>query len=528
MASVDQQKFDGRQIINPPLLSDILKIQSEYGQLGAALSFEGKEYSYGELDSLANMAANFFLLQGLTDGCRVAWIATNIDLFWPIFVGAAKAGVVLAPLNWRLSQGEIHEIFKDMAPSIVLAEPAFYAGAVEFVRSEDVPIFSIDDAFRVELEEHSNKDPDLTIISTAVILQLYTSGTTGLPKGVLLTHECFHEVTIAQHIVGVIKPENAGEAFLHLLPHFHIAGVTLGFMAWRQSMPVIQHREFDVSKILFEAKRGTALNAFFVPSMIDMVLKGATNANVSLENLVCVSYGATPMPNALLDRAIRQMPNAKFYQFYGMTETTGGLSVLGPEDHYLGSPALNSAGKPLPGCEVRIVDPATSGEVETGAVGEIFTRSKHVMLGYWNKSEMTDAVLIDGFYRSGDAGYQSESGHIFLVDRIKDMIISGGENIYPAELERALLKSEAVDQCAFYGVPDEKWGEVVCALVVPVDARKLEQSDVLEFLSGKIARFKMPRYVAFGAELPRNASGKVSKTALRADMMGREKNSASD
>lgn len=513
-----QTEADGsmtRRIINPPYLSDIFKTLAAFQPAMLALEYDGTAYTYEQLEALANRAANYFISRGLNKGDRVAWIATNIDLFWPIFVGAAKAGAVLAPLNWRLAQSELSEILSDMEPALILSEPEFHENTRAVADNLSAPSIRLDEAFRTQLALESITPISRPRDTKDVVLQLYTSGTTGLPKGVLLTHQCFHEVTAAQQKIGAIKPRHADETSLHVLPHFHIAGVTLGFMAWRQSMPVIQHSRFDIPAILEEAGGDIALNAFFVPSMIEMLLTEASNAEVSLHNFVCVSYGAAPMPAALLARAIDLMPNAKFYQFYGMTETTGGVSVLNDDDHYLGSPVLSSAGVPLPGCRVKIIEPATGREVGPGEVGEIFSRSRHIMPGYWRREDATSQVLSNGYYRSGDAGYKNEAGYLFLVDRLKDMIISGGENIYPAELERVLLQHSAIAECACYGIPDKKWGEVVSASIALTPGRQLQASSVKEFLRGKIANFKMPHHISFIDALPRNASGKVQKTVLR-------------
>jgi acyl-CoA synthetase (AMP-forming)/AMP-acid ligase II len=235
---------------------------------------------------------------------------------------------------------------------------------------------------------------------------------------------------------------------MHALPHFHIAGVNFAFMGWSRSMPVIQHRQFDPAAIVREAQNGAPLNAFLVPAMVMMILQAAKTAGASLQNFVQVSYGAAPMPEPLLDAAVAAMPNARFTQFYGMTETTGGVTVLSHEDHAPGKKQRVSAGKPLPGCEVKICDPETGKEMPCGEVGEIVTRSPFVMNGYWMKEDATRAAIRDGWYWSGDAGRIDEDGFLYVVDRIKDMIISGGENIYPAELENALAAHPAVMEAA--------------------------------------------------------------------------------
>jgi acyl-CoA synthetase (AMP-forming)/AMP-acid ligase II len=221
------------------------------------------------------------------------------------------------------------------------------------------------------------------------------------------------------------------------------------------------------------------------------------------------------MPEALLDAAMAAMPDAVFTQFYGMTETTGGVTFLQHEDHAKGRPQRVSAGKPLPRCEVKICDPETRKQLPAGEIGEIVTRSPFTMDGYWGKPDATRAVLRNGWYWSGDAGRFDAAGYLYVVDRVKDMIISGGENIYPAEIENVLAAHPAVLESAVVGMTDEKWGEVARAFVVTRPGAAVTSHEIIEFLRPKIARFKLPKRVDFLDALPRNPSGKILKTDLR-------------
>jgi acyl-CoA synthetase (AMP-forming)/AMP-acid ligase II len=302
---------------------------------------------------------------------------------------------------------------------------------------------------------------------------------------------------------------------MHALPHFHIAGVNFAFMGWSRSMPVIQHRQFDPAAIVREAQSGVPLSSFLVPAMIMMILEAAKAASAPLGNFAQVSYGAAPMPEALLDAAMAAMPNARFTQFYGMTETTGGVTVLHHEDQAKGLKQRVSAGKPLPGCEVRICDPETRKDLPRGEVGEIVARSNFIMDGYWGKPDATHAVIREGWYWSGDAGRIDENGFVYVVDRVKDMIISGGENIYPAELENLLAAHPAILEAAIVGMPDDKWGELVRAFIVKRPGASATAEEIIDFLRPKIASFKLPRRVDFIDALPRNPSGKILKIALR-------------
>jgi acyl-CoA synthetase (AMP-forming)/AMP-acid ligase II len=507
-----------RRIFNAPTLSGLVEEQARHLPNEVALHFEGDTTTYAELDARANRAAEALQSLGLKRGDRIAWLARNVATFWPTLLGAAKLGVVMTPVNWRLAPAEIAGIIADAKPSLfviekIFVEPLKAAGGVPIrtmVLEDGGP-----DCFDRLIDAQRPIKPDYEPHREDVVVQLYTSGTTGLPKGVLLSNRCYDEVGNAGLAAGIINPQKDDETIMHSLPHFHIAGVNFAFMGWSRSMPVIQHRQFDPAAIVREAQAGKPLNAFLVPAMVMMILQAAKTAGASLENFVQVSYGAAPMPEALLDAAMAAMPRARFTQFYGMTETTGGVTVLGHEDHAPGKKQRVSAGKPLPGCMVKICDPETKKEMPQGEVGEIVTRSPFVMNGYWMKDDATKAVIRDGWYWSGDAGRIDENGFLYVVDRIKDMIISGGENIYPAELENALAAHPAVMEAAIVGAPDEKWGEVTRAFIVRRPGATLSADEVLDFLRPRIASFKLPRRIDFIDALPRNPSGKILKTALR-------------
>jgi fatty-acyl-CoA synthase len=507
-----------RRIFNAPTLSGLVEEQARHLPNEAALIFEGKTTTYAELDERANRAAEAFRALGLKRGDRVAWLARNVATFWPALLGAAKIGVVMTPVNWRLAPAEIAGIIADAKPSLfviekIFVEPLKAAGGVPIrtmVLEDGGP-----DCFDRLLDEHKPVKQSYVPHRDDVVVQLYTSGTTGLPKGVLLSNRCYDEVGKAGLEAAVIEPRFDDEIIMHALPHFHIAGVNFALMGWSRSMPVVQHRQFDPAAIIREAQTGKPLNAFLVPAMVMMILQAAKTAGASLENFVQVSYGAAPMPEALLDAVMAAMPKARFTQFYGMTETTGGVTVLQHEDHAGGKKQRVSAGKPLPGCAVKIVDPETRKELPQGEVGEIVTRSPFVMNGYWMKDDATKAAIRDGWYWSGDAGRIDENGYLYVVDRIKDMIISGGENIYPAEIENALASHPAIMEAAIVGAPDEKWGEVTRAFIVRRPGATLSADEVIDFLRPKIAGFKLPRRVEFLDALPRNPSGKILKTTLR-------------
>ena len=507
-----------REIINPPIIADLIREQARRNPDRAAVIFEGRTFTYRDMNERSNRAAQALLSLGVKPGDRIAWLARNVATFWDALFGAAKIGAVMTPINWRLAPAEVVQILSDAKASIFIGEQMFIdpLGAIEgYAPPKVMAVEGGDDSFDALIDSQDAVQPDYAPKDDDVILQLYTSGTTGLPKGVLLTNRCYYEVGEAGGKADVIIPKTDDESILHALPHFHVAGVNFGFMGFSRSMPVIQHRQFDPAAIVKDAQGDKPLCAFLVPAMIMMIIEAAKEMKMSLDKFVSVSYGAAPMPEALLDVAMTVMPNAAFTQFYGMTETAGGVTVLAHEDHAKGKKQRVSAGQPLPGTIVKICDPATGKEVPQGETGEIIAKSNFIMAGYWNRPDATAEVVKDGWYWSGDAGYMDENGFVYVVDRIKDMIISGGENIYPAELENVLAAHPEIADVAVIGVPDDKWGEVVKVVAVKRIAVDLDEAGVIDFLKDKIAGFKMPRIVEFIPMLPRNPSGKILKTELR-------------
>ncbi|MEZ5895821.1 MAG: AMP-binding protein [Parvularculaceae bacterium] len=508
-----------RQILNSPTVAGVVEEQAKLRPDATALIFEGREYSFQELDRWANRAAQAFAKLGIKAGDRVIWLAQNLGVFWPALLGCAKTGIVMTPVNWRLAPAEVAKIIDDAKPVLLVGEKAFInpLKAIEGFTAPQTLFVEDGGAMNFEnlLDDCDDAQPAHEPNSDDVVVQLYTSGTTGLPKGVVIPNRCYTQLRLAGAEVDLIQPRFADETILHALPHFHIAGVNFGLMGWERAMPVIQHRQFDPAAIVAEAQSGRPLNAFFVPAMIMMIMEAAKNLAAPLGGFVQVSYGAAPMPEPLLDAAISAMPQARFTQFYGMTETIGGLSTLSHEDHEKGLPQRVSAGKPLPGVAVKICDPETGDETAPDEMGEVVMKSKFIMDGYWAKPDATEAAIRDGWYWSGDAGRFDENGFLYVLDRVKDMIISGGENIYPAELENVLASHPAILESAIVGLPDDKWGEVVRAFVVKRPGVEINADEVVAFLRSKVADFKLPRRVDFLDALPRNPSGKILKTALR-------------
>ncbi len=349
-----------------------------------------------------------------------------------------------------------------------------------------------------------------------VSMQLYTSGTTGLPKGVML----------ANRNIDFMLEQAAGNAFeigedtvsLVAMPLFHIGGSGWALSGMSRGGTSVILRDMDPIELLRLVTAEGITHAFLVPAVLMLLLATPGIAQSDLSSLDTIFYGASPIAEEVLVRCL-EVFGCRFAQVYGMTETTGAIVRLAHEDHDPQGPRrhlLRAAGKPIGGVELRIVDPETGDDVATGAVGEIYTRSGFNMLGYWDKPDETARTIVDdGWLRTGDAGFIDEDGYLFLHDRIKDMVVSGGENIYPAEVENVLLAVPGVADAAVIGVPDDKWGETVKAVVVAAPDAELDEATIIGFCRERLAHYKCPTSVDFVAGLPRNPSGKVLKRELR-------------
>jgi len=482
-----------------------------------AMREEDRAYNYADLDDLTARVASALLAAGLAKGDRIAWIGKNSDLYFILFYGAARAGIVMAPIGWRLSPAEWAFIVKDTRAKMVFAGPGFEGLADQLAgRLEHDPAI-VDAATAwamIEGAERSAFDPSG---ANDAVLQLYTSGTTGNPKGAVLSNR--NLFALRKHSSTLDLPYTKwddDEAVLVAMPCAHIGGTGLGIMALAAGLPGIVLAEFNPDGVFDAVERHGVTRFFMVPAALQMLLMHPRCTSVDYSRLKYILYGAAPIPLELLRQCI-QVFGAQFIQAYGMTETTGTISMLPPEDHDpAGNKRMRSAGKALPGVEIRIVD-AEGNPVPTGAVGEVVTRSSNNMLGYWNLPDATaNTMTDDGWIRTGDAGYLDEDGYLFIHDRMKDMIITGGENVYPAEVESAIFGHPAVQEVAVIGIPDEKWGEAVKAVVVAKPGTSIDESDIIAWARERIAAFKAPRSIDVIDALPRNASGKILRKDLRA------------
>ena len=502
-------------------VADIPRIHAQERPDAVALDFNDRVTTYGELDERTSRVAQGLIAAGASPGARVGYIGKNVDRYFEVLLGAFKARAVIVGVNWRLAPPEIAYVLNDADCEILFVGRDFYS-IVEKILI-DCPklkaVIAMDDghelwaAFEPWRGANPATDPMLPIAADDDVIQLYTSGTTGHPKGVQLTNANYLSIfaCLGSAPLGQYEPD---DVVLIAMPFFHVAGVNIGLLTLAQGAQGIVLGETDPAEILrlIDAKKVTY--AFLVPALILFVLQHPKAAQMDFSSLKNISYGASPISDEVLLRA-KEVFGCGFLQVYGLTETTGGGTFLLPEDHDPARGKLRSCGRPAPGHEVRVVD-GDGRSVPTGDVGEIQIRSGNVMKGYWNKQDATaKAVCGERWFSTGDAGFFDADGYLYIHDRVKDMIVSGGENIYPAEVENAIMGHPAVADVAVIGVPDERWGEAVKAIVVKKPGVAGEPSEIISFARERIAGYKLPKSVDFIDALPRNPSGKVLRKDLR-------------
>ena len=496
---------------------EIMKLWAERRPDRPALEQEGRTTTFGEADELTRRLIALFQKHGIRKGDRIAWLGKNSDRYALLFFAATRMGAVMVPVGWRLAPPEIAYILKDTEAKLVFAGEEFVETAQAI--AADLPgrpavieaAAAVDEARSLEpasYEPAQEDDP---------ILQLYTSGTTGNPKGAVLSNGNLLGLRTEGNRAGL--PWNVYEdedAMLVAMPCAHIGGTGLFNMGMASGIRCIVQAEFTPEGVLQAIEDG-ATHMFIVPAALQMVIQHPRAADTDFSNLKYLMYGAAPMPLELLKEAVRTMPNAGLLQAYGMTETTGTISLLPPEDHSLeGNERMRSAGKAVPGVEIEVRD-ADNHEAPKGEIGEVCIRSPSNTAGYWKLPDATAQTIDeDGWLHTGDAGVMDEDGYVYIQDRIKDMIITGGENVYPAEVESAIYGHPSIAEVAVIGIPSEKWGEEVKACCVPKPGATIDEADVIAYARERIAPFKAPKSIDVIDELPRNPSGKILRRQLRA------------
>lgn len=504
-------------------LADLVRHQGTARAQETALVFEECEISFGELDRRTNRVANALLALELSPGDRVATLYHDSDRMFDAVFGTAKARGVALGINWRLAPAEIRYILEDAGAKVLLVGAPLFekvrAIEGELTTVEHVLVLRGEDgawpSFDAACAAASEEDPGLEHDPEEVVVQQYTSGTTGHPKGVQLANRSFFAVVRAMRAVGDpwigFGPDDVS---LHTTPLFHIGGMWWACTAMRAGARNVVMDVFETSKALALTERHRVTKAFMVPAMIQMCLQDPACPTTDLSSFDCIVYGGSPIPIPTLTEGLRVF-DCRFAQIYGLTETGNTAVCLRPEDHDdTESERLRAAGRPYPGVELKVIDD-DGNALGPREVGEICIASPANMVGYWNLPEATAKTLVDGWIHTGDAGFLDEDGYVYVHDRVKDMIIYAGENIYPAEVESALQGHEAVAEVAVIGVPDERWGELVKAIVVLRPGKAAKPLELIRHCREEIAEFKVPKSVDFVDALPRTPSGKIQKAKLR-------------
>jgi len=484
-----------------------------------ALQAGSTSVGYGALLQRVERLSAQLIEEGLQAGDRIALLCKNDLAFCELMMAASRTGIVLVPLNFRLALPEIEFILQDSGARLLFAGTQFVdsARAVQAKSETCTAVVEVtaDGLYGGWARSSSRHSPDPRN-RDAILFQMYTSGTTGNPKGALISQR--NVLALMANGCRELGPFDETSRSLVCMPLFHVAGsawLFFGIAAGCRNALVV---DIDPAAILDQIQRNGISCTLMVPTVIQMVTAEAESRGTTISGLTTLCFGASPMPAELLKRAKRVFPDTDFIHVYGMTETTCMFTSLDPAE-LRANRRLESCGKPFPDAEMKIVDP-DGAEVPVGVVGEIICRTPQLMAGYWNRPEATARAIRDGWYHTGDAGYLDEEGFLYIRDRIKDLVITGGENVYPAEVENAVLAHPGVADVAVIGVPDERWGEIVLAAIVVKDGHSVEDDELRKTVRARLAGFKVPKRIERVKALPRNGAGKVTKEVLRARFAG--------
>ncbi len=487
-------------------------------------SGDAQPTTFAELQGRTNQLANALRTLDIGPGSRVAVLSKSpLDCALLVFA-AMKIGAVCVPVNWRLGAEEIRFVLEDSGARVLVTDAEFSDRVAQAAGPAGVSIFVTDGAaaerhLRLDLwcASFGDRLANRAVSPDDEAVHIYSSGTTGRPKGVVLTHRGLMSACQATAQAWALDQDSV---LGHVLPTFHIAGLLMLLFPVYVGCRCVAFREFQPEAFLTSLSGQKITHVLVVPAMISFLLAQLKSRTLDFGSLRRMAYAGSPITEPVLQAAMEVFA-CDFSQIYGLTEVSGVVTTLTPEDHRRGAELLRSAGRPMLRTALRIVDPVSLAELEDGRVGEVWIRSDRNFKAYWQKPEATREAYPEGrdadggWFRSGDAGYL-KNGYLFLSDRIKDMIISGGENIYPAEVENTLMKHPDVADGAVIGVPDAVWGESVKACVVLRPGATASEAELIDFMRARIAHFKCPKTVDFVAALPRTESGKLLKRDLRA------------
>ena len=515
MRGIADRHYCSRMGINT--VSDIVRVHGNGRADQVSLVQGDRQVTWGELYARAGQVANLLAAAGVGDQDRVAFLDKNGIEHFEVFYGAALLNAVCVDVNWRLAAPEVEYIVNDAEAKVFVVGQEFVPilDAIRDRLTTATTILVIGQDYEAAVDAQPSTDPGTASTSDDVAFQLYSSGTTGRPKGVMLTNANFFGLLPLAKQMWELSPDAVN---LVAMPLFHIGGGGWAIAGQYEGARSVIVRDLDPAALVTLIGKERISHGFLVPAVLQFMLMVPGVDEADFSSLRVIVYGASPISEEVLARSVTTF-QCKFWQAYGLTETTGAVVNLAPEDHDVNGPnrhRLRSCGLPGPGVEVRIVDTDTLADCEVGEVGEIWIRSAQVMKGYWHMPDETaKSIDADGWFRSGDAGFLDADGYLYIHDRVKDMIVSGGENVYPAEVENVLMGHPAIADVAVIGVPHERWGETAKAVVVRKPGAEVTEQEIIDYARERLARFKCPTSVDWADVLPRNPSGKLLKRTLR-------------
>ncbi len=503
-------------------VADIIRVHGVGRADRPALVLGDRTLTWAELYRRSCQVANLLAAAGVGPQDRVAFLDKNGIEHFEVFYGAALLNAVAVDVNWRLAAPEVEYIVNDAQAKVLVVGPDVVPilEAIAPSLTHTTTILVIGGApghtdYDEAVAAHATTDPGANSALDDVAFQLYSSGTTGRPKGVMLSNANFFSLLPLAKEIWELTPDSVN---LAAMPLFHIGGGGWATAGMYEGATTVVLRDLDPARLVTLIGEQRITHGFLVPAVLQFMLMMPGVDQADFSSLQVLVYGASPISEDVLARSVQTF-GCKFWQAYGLTETTGAVVNLPPSDHDVNGPnrhRLRSCGLPGPGVEIRIVNTDTLADCEQGEVGEIWIRSPQVMKGYWNMPEETaKSIDAEGWFRSGDAGYLDADGYLYIHDRVKDMIVSGGENVYPAEVENVLMGHPAIADVAVIGVPHEKWGETAKAMVVRKPDVEVTEQEIIDYARERLARFKCPTSVDWIDALPRNPSGKILKKDLR-------------
>lgn len=481
----------------------------------------GRRRTWGEFANRVAKLAGALQSLGLEKGDRLATLSANSDHHLEYYFATLWAGGIFVPLNTRLAPGEIADLLKDSGAAFLVIGNGFDSKLEAVLRPcSDLNHFifagngETPDGFihHENFLASSEPVPDENRNGDDVAMIMYTGGTTGKPKGAMLTHH--NIISNSQTALDILHDDEPWK-YLHAAPMYHIADCQWNIGVTMVAGTHVFLEKFDPEEVLSIMDQFEITHTALVPTMIKMLCDVDDIHSHDLSSLQKINFGGSPISSGLIKKARQLFPNCEFIQGYGLTETSPNISMLHDEYNRRGNSKIESAGRAVPGMSVKIVD-KNGDEVPRGIIGEIITKGPHLMAGYWNNLDETEDAFRNGWFHTGDLGYMDEDRFIFLVDRLKDMIISGGENVYSIEVETVIGKLYGIQSCAVIGIPDEQWGEAVHAIVVPEENEQVSEQEIINHCRERLAAYKCPKSIEIRKEpLPISGAGKIFKKELR-------------